>query len=100
MSKGTFDTQLVGDDLLVTNLKFLEKAIKEIFLKTFASELGGRSFDFNRKQDKFQNWDSFSHMELVANIEKEFDINLEMEEIISVRSPRDFVNLVKRKKKL
>ena len=29
MSKVPFDTQIVGDDLLVTNVKFLERAIKE-----------------------------------------------------------------------
>ena len=29
MSKMPFDTQIVGDDLLVTNVKFLQKAIKE-----------------------------------------------------------------------
>jgi len=81
------------------NAKNIEKIIKEIFIKTFSSELREESFDFNKKQDTFQNWDSFSHMELVANIENKLDINLEMEEIISVRSPRDFVNLIKHKKK-
>ncbi len=82
------------------NKKNIESGVKKVFLKIFSSELKGGSFNFDRKQDKFQNWDSFSHMELVAEIENEFGVNLEMEEIISIRSPQDFVDLIKRKKKL
>lgn len=77
--------------------KNIEDTVKKVFLKIFSSELKDNSFSFKKTQDKFQNWDSFSHMELVTEIENEFDLNLEMEEIVSTRSPQDFVNLVKRK---
>lgn len=38
-------------------------------------------------------------MELVSSIENKFDISLEINEIIKVRSARDFVYLVQKKKK-
>jgi acyl carrier protein len=81
------------------NIKNIEDTVKKVFLKIFSSELKSGSFDFKKTQDKFQNWDSFSHMELVSEMENEFGVNLEMEEIISIRSPQDFVNLIKRKTK-
>lgn len=81
------------------NTKNIENTVKKIFLKIFSTELKGNSFNFKKTQDSFQNWDSFSHMELVAEIENEFGVNLEMDEIISIRSPQDFVNLIKRKKR-
>lgn len=81
-------------------IKNIENTVKKVFLKIFSSELKESSFSFKKTQDKFQNWDSFSHMELVAEIENQFGVNLEMEEIISIRSPQDFVNLINRKNKI
>jgi len=80
------------------NIKKIEDTVKKVFLKIFKVELKKSSFDFKKTQDSFQNWDSFSHMELVAEIENEFGVNLEMDEIVSIRSPQDFVNLIKNKK--
>ena len=74
----------------------IERGVKEIFLKTF-EELSEGSFDFSKEQDQFQNWDSFSHMELVTLVEKRFGISLGMEEIVSVRTPGAFVEIVKKK---
>lgn len=82
----------------IEKTKNIENSVKKIFIKIFSSELKDKAFDFKKTQNKFQNWDSFSHMELVSEIEKEFDVNLEMDEIISIRSPQDFVNLIKHKK--
>lgn len=78
----------------------IENSIKKIFLKVFASELKRGLFDFDKTQDKFQNWDSFSHMELVSAVENELGISLDIEDVVSIRSPRDFVNVIKKKKKV
>jgi len=82
------------------NIKNIEDTVKKVFLKVFSSELKESAFKFNKKQDTFQGWDSFSHMELVAEMENQFGISLDMEEIISIRSPQDFVDLIKRKKNI
>lgn len=68
-------------------------------MRTFP-ELKDVSFNLKKIQDTFQGWDSFSHMELVANIEKEFEVSLEMDEIVSARSAHDFVSMIKKKVKL
>lgn len=75
----------------------IEEIIQSIFLRIFP-ELSAASFDFAKSQDQFERWDSFSHMELVAAIEKEGAVTLAMEEIVAVRTPQDFVDLVKKKK--
>ena len=79
--------------------KNIEEKVRSFFLKIFP-EVKEENFDLKRTQDTFQGWDSFSHMEIVANLEKEFGISLEMDEIISARSAHDFVNMIKKKVKL
>lgn len=79
--------------------KKIEDVIKKVFIKIFPSEFKGKTFNFKKTQDKFQNWDSFSHMELVAEVENELGVSLSMDEVVSIRCPQDFVDIVKRKQK-
>lgn len=79
--------------------KNIEEKVRNVFLKVFPEVKEG-NFDLKKTQDTFQGWDSFSHMELVANLEKEFEISLEMDEIVSARSAHDFVGIIKKKVKL
>ncbi len=78
-------------------LENISDKIKEIFLSTFPN-MKEKSFSFKKKQSDFENWDSFAHMELVAKIEQEFDINLEFSEIAEIDTPQKFVDVVKKKK--
>ena len=42
-------------------------------------------------------WDSFGQMDLVLNIEKEFDITLEFDEIFKIVSTKTLLEVVKNK---
>lgn len=77
----------------------IEVKIKDIFLKMF-SELSDDSFDFKKKQDQYENWDSFAHMELVSKIEQAFVITLDINEMINTDSAIQFVEIVKKKVEL
>ena len=77
----------------------IQEKIKEMFLRIFP-ELTSDTFDFTRTQDQFEQWDSFSHMQLVAAVEQDHGVTLQMEEIVAIRTPQDFVELVKKKKAL
>lgn len=70
---------------------------KELFQEIFP-ELKDKELDFAKKQDDFENWDSFTHMELVSKIEQKFEINLELEEVIELDTLQKFVDIVLKKK--
>ena len=46
--------------------KEVEKKLKKIFREVFP-ELGEKDFDLNKNQDLYENWDSFSHLQLVID---------------------------------
>ncbi len=77
--------------------KDIEAGIEEIFKGTF-SELE-KGFEFEKSQGDFENWDSFSHMELVSKVEEKFGVSLEMEEVVELDTPRKFVGIVEKKLK-
>ena len=65
-------------------------------METF-QDLDEDTFDFNRKQEEFENWDSLSHIELISKVENNFDISLEIGEVIGLNSPQNLVEIVEKK---
>lgn len=70
----------------------IEEVFKEIF-----PELKNEKFDPNKKQEAFENWDSFSHLTLTSKIEEKFMIDLEVDEVVEVDTPFGFFKLVEEK---
>lgn len=70
--------------------------IKKIFLDTFKG-VDEKSFDFNKDRAEFENWDSLTHMQLSSEIESAFGLSFEMDELIDINKPEDFVVLVQKK---
>lgn len=77
-------------------LREIETIVKEIFEQQFP-EIAGKEFDFGKKQDQFENWDSFSHMWLISKIEEKFKVSLEINEVVELDSPQRFVQIVDKK---
>ena len=69
----------------------LKKMLMDIF------NLTESEFSFNFKKQDITSWDSLKHMELISSIEKEFQVNLEMLEIVQMRSIPDIINILKNK---
>ena len=90
-----FDEQgaVQGVDKKIDNGMITSKVI-ESFKEVFP-ELS--SIELNASSEQFENWDSFSHIELVSKIEEKFDVNLDVEEIIDLDSPQKFIDLVEKK---
>ncbi len=74
----------------------INQKIKKIFKEVFP-ELKNTDFNLNKTQDQFEEWDSFSHMQLVSKIEQEFSISLEIEEVIEADSALKFIEIIKKK---
>ena len=79
-------------------ISLIEQEIKEIFLTVFPDE-DSSVLTMNKQQSEFENWDSFAHLRLVSEIEKQFDLRLDIDEVMNINSPNDFLNLVNKKKK-
>ncbi len=74
----------------------IRSKIKKSFLEIFQTIIADE-FDFNKERAEFENWDSLTHMQLISQIESDFGINFEMDEIVDINKPEDLVALVAKK---
>jgi len=74
----------------------IEAIVKEILVDTLP-ELKHKAYDQDKKQDQFESWDSFSHIELIGRIEERFGIQLDITEVVGLDTPRKIIEAVKSK---
>ena len=72
----------------------LEHDIEMIFLDTFP-DMQKEEFDLDKKQEDYDNWDSFAHLNLITMTESKFDITISIDETTSIVSARDLLDCVK-----
>tara|TARA_B100000949_G_scaffold47098_1_gene40839 strand:- start:414 stop:656 length:243 start_codon:yes stop_codon:yes gene_type:complete len=72
----------------------LEDDIKAIFLDTFP-DMKEDEFDLDKKQEEYENWDSFAHLNLITMAESKFGINLSIDDATSIISARNLLDRVK-----
>ena len=71
--------------------------IKEVFLQIFP-DLNESDFDWKKKQNDYEDWDSFSQLNLITMLEEKFSISISDMDSISIRSAEDALNFVKNRK--
>ena len=71
--------------------------IKKIFFQIFP-DLNELDFDWKKKQNDYENWDSFSQLNLITMLEEKFDISISDENSINIQSAEDALNFVKSSK--
>ena len=71
--------------------------IKKIFFHVFP-DLTESNFDWKKKQNDYQDWDSFSQLNLITLIETKFHISISDDELVNIQSAEDALNLDKRSK--
>ena len=72
----------------------LEDNIKTIFLDTFPN-MKENEFDLDKRQEEYENWDSFAHLNLITMAESKFGIILSIDEATSIISARNLLDRVK-----
>ncbi len=72
----------------------MEQKILEILKKVFELD----NIDMTLSQKNCEKWDSIGHLNLIVELETEFDISLEPEEIGEIKCYDDIVKLIKYKK--
>ncbi len=65
--------------------------------RSFLPSLKSEKFDFSVSRTKFSDWDSLTHMQLASEIETAFGVSFEMEDLVSIETPADFISLIKKK---
>ena len=71
--------------------------IKEVFFQIFP-DLNESDFDWKKKQNDYEDWDSFSQLNLITMLEEKFSISISDMDSISIRSAEDALNFVKNRK--
>ena len=72
----------------------LEDDIKALFLDTFP-DMKEDEFDLDKKQEEYENWDSFAHLNLITMAESKFGINLSIDDATSIISARNLLDRIK-----
>lgn len=70
--------------------------IMEIFLTVF-SELNEATFSWESPQTEYENWDSFAHLRIITEIEKRFEVKLDMDDVIYITNAKGFLELITKK---
>lgn len=71
----------------------MEKKVLEILKNVFELE----TVDTTCSQQTCEKWDSMGQLNLVVELESEFDISLEPEDIIEMKSYNDIIRIIKSK---
>jgi len=75
----------------------IDVEIKKIFLQVFP-DLEESEFNWKKKQKEYENWDSFSQLNLITMIEEKFDISISDNDVIELQSAEMILNFVERNK--
>ena len=73
----------------------IEADIKNIFFSLFP-DLTESDFDWKKKQTVYEDWDSFAQMQLITSVESKFNIQIDIDDVISITSADDLLNYVKK----
>ena len=55
------------------------------------------TFDWEKQQNDYENWDSFGHLRIVSEIEEKFGIKLDIDDIIYITTASGFLKIIKDK---
>ena len=71
--------------------------MEEKVLEMVKSVLEDENVDINTSQSNNARWDSMAQLNLVVELESEFGISLEPDEISSIKSVKDIIEVVNNK---
>ena len=70
----------------------MEDKLKEIMSKVFLVEK--KIINSKTSPENLENWDSMNHLNLVIELENEFNINLDNDQIVSITNFSELVKLI------
>lgn len=79
--------------LLIDELK-IKEIIKKIFLEIFV-DITENDFDWFKEQKEYEDWDSFTQLNIITLTETKFNISLSIDEGLEIKSPDSLYNIIK-----
>jgi acyl carrier protein len=73
----------------------ISERLSRVFSNTFGLET--EKFSLQLAPEEVANWDSIGHMNMVMDLEKEFNMQFEVDEIMEMSSPQKIVDILKAK---
>jgi acyl carrier protein len=74
----------------------IKEKVRKVFLNVF-SNIKEKDFRFNMGSEDIKEWDSLSHMNLVSELEKEFNVSMDIDEISEMDSVKKVVEVIEKK---
>lgn len=71
--------------------------MKDKVIKIMKDVLETEDISLNTSQDNCENWNSLRHLNLVSELEDEFDVEFEPEEIAEMHSVNSIIEIIKEK---
>ena len=71
--------------------------MKDKIIKIMKDVLETEDISLNTSQDNCENWNSLRHLNLVSELEDEFDVEFEPEEIAEMHSVNSIIEIIKKK---
>ena len=78
----------------MSKLDGVDVEIKKIFFDLFPG-LTDNDFDWEKQQTDYEDWDSFAQMQLITSAESKFNIQIDIDDVISITSAQDLLNYIK-----
>ena len=78
----------------MSKLDGVDVEIKKIFFDLFPG-LTDNDFDWEKQQTDYEDWDSFAQMQLITSAESTFNIQIDIDDVISITSAQDLLNYIK-----
>ena len=64
-------------------------------VEAFLKGLNDNDFDWRKPQTDYEDWDSFAQMQLITSAESKFNIQIDIDDVISITSAQDLLNYIK-----
>lgn len=75
----------------------IEARLQHIFEELFDIKIDNAAFSNNLVYKKISKWDSFGHVELITKIESNFEVKLTFDDIVSMKSFKNCVDIISNK---
>lgn len=76
------------------NEEQIKEKVRKVFLNVFSDI---NEFRFDMGSEDIKEWDSLSHMNLVSELEKEFNVSMDIDEISEMDSVKKVVEVIEKK---
>lgn len=70
----------------------MEQKLKELVKRI----LGIEYIDIDTNKDQISEWDSLANLQIISEVEEEFNVKIPFEKISEIKNIRDILNIIKR----